>query len=331
MISPAPLHLVLGEPAHGVARYAVELADWLDAEVELDPDRVVAGQDVHLHVTDRLLGPDPGRLLDVVATLSRRCRLTLTLHDVPQPTDGALAFERRVATYRALVASASGWATNSHHEAALVHRWCRPATPGTVVPLPVIPLGQASAAIEPGTVGVFGYVYPGKGHRPVLDAIGLLRRRGVPARLVVLGGPARFHAHDLDALCERAEQLGVPTEITGRLPERDVAAALRSVDVPVVGHRNVSASGSLNSWLAAGRRPLVRTGTYAREMAALRPGTVSLFEHGRLVSALAAALADPARTWLEAGADVRPGPAETAEAYAGWWSETTAAVDAVSA
>jgi glycosyltransferase involved in cell wall biosynthesis len=298
----------------------VELAGWLGAEVVRDPADVRRGQRVHLHVTDRLLGSDPSALLDVVARLARRARLTLTLHDVPQPTDGARTFERRVATYRALVASADGWATNSDHEAALVHHWCRPATPGLVVPLPVIPAATPRARVEAGTVGLFGYVYPGKGHRPVLDAVGLLRRRGVPARVVVLGGAAAGHDRDLRALTERADALGVPIEVTGRLPEESVPAALRSVAVPVVGHRNVSASGSLNSWLAAGRRPLVRTGTYAREMAALRPGTTTLFEHGRLVSALATALAEPERTWLPAAVDLQPGPVETADAYRTWWS-----------
>ena len=52
---------------------------------------------------------------------------------------------------------------------------------------------------------------------------------------------------------------------------RDATDRLRRVGVGLVAHANLSASGSLNSWLAAGRRPLVRTSDYAHEMAALRP------------------------------------------------------------
>jgi hypothetical protein len=64
----------------------------------------------------------------------------------------------------------------------------------------------------------------------------------------------------------------------------------------------------------------VRDGGYVREVAALRPGTVTPFADGRLVAALAAAVADPASTWLPPGADLRPGPAETGEAYRSWWA-----------
>ncbi|WP_051706175.1 hypothetical protein [Nocardioides aequoreus] len=278
---------------------------------------------MHLHLTDRLLG-DPDELLRVVAGLVRRCRLSVTLHDVPQPTDGLAAFQRRRAVYQAVVAQAAGWVTSSEHERDLVARWCRPTTAGAVIPLPVRPappVPPSARVVEAGTVGVFGFYYPGKGHRPVLDALGLLRRRGVGARLVVLGGPAPGHDGDLAALAARADHLGVPLEVTGHLPEAEVLPALRAVAVPVLGHRNVSASGSLNSWLAAGRRPLVRVGTYTREMGRLRPGTTTPFESGRLVAPLAAALADPGRTWLDQGTDLRPGPRETVAAYRAWWAD----------
>jgi hypothetical protein len=92
------------------------------------------------------------------------------------------------------------------------------------------------------------------------------------------------------------------------------------VAVGVTAHRNVSASGSLNSWIAAGRRPLVRDGSYAREMAALRPGTLSLFDDATLVPRLDAALHRPTSTWTAPGADLGPRIGETAAAYRTWWA-----------
>ncbi len=321
--SDVPVSLLLGDPGHGVARYAGQVAEWAGAATATDAARLDAGRRVHLHLTDRVVADSPEAAADVVEALAGRVRLTVTLHDVPQPTDGA-SFERRVDCYRRVVAAADGWATNSAHEHAQVVRWCAPDHDGAVVPLPVVPFPAGSSRVvlpeEPSdVVGVFGFFYPGKGHAEVLEALEALRASGRAARLGVLGAPAPGHRRDLEDLVDQARRRGVPVDVTGSIPEADLPAALRSVAAAVVGHRNVSASGSLNSWLAAGRRPLVRTGSYAREMADLRPGSVSLFDDDDLTDALARALDDPASTWLPPDADLRPGPAETAEAYVAWW------------
>ncbi|MDT9595062.1 hypothetical protein RDV89_18385 [Nocardioides zeae] len=312
-----PVTLALGAPEHGVTRYALEVADWVGGLVALDPADLAPRSRVHLHVTDRVLADSPEAAAEVVRALGDRHRLSVTLHDVPQPTDGT-AFERRAACYRAAVAAAEGWAVSSQHERAGVERWCDPGTPGTVVPLPVIPFEQVGDPAPGGapSVGVFGFVYPGKGHAEAVDALAAL---AAPAALHVLGAAAPGHEADLDALVRDGRARSVPVHVSGRVPEAEVPAALRRVTVPVVGHRNVSASGSLNSWLAAGRRPLVRDGAYAREMAALRPGTLALYTDDELVDALAEALADPASTWLAPGTSVRPGPADVASAYRAWW------------
>lgn len=330
-LGSTPVHLVLGPPAHGVTRYAAQLADWSDAPVRRAVAEVVPGERVHLHLTDRVVAATPAAAADVVADLAARARLTVTLHDVPQPTDGS-AFERRAAAYRRVVAVAEGWVVSSAHERGAVERWCDPPTPGGVVPLPVVPLAHDSTdgdapATDPAAapaVGVFGFVYPGKGHAEVLAAVAGLRAAGRDVGAVFLGAPATGHEDDLAGLVRRADELGVPLTVTGAVPEEGLAAALRSVAAAVVGHRNVSASGSLNSWLAAGRRPLVRDGSYAREMAALRPGTLTTYRDEDLADALATALDaapdDPASTWLGPGADLRPGPAEVVAAYRAWWA-----------
>ncbi|MDN7119816.1 hypothetical protein INN71_00250 [Nocardioides sp. ChNu-153] len=321
-----PTHLVLGGPDHGVARCARDVAGRVGARVVTDAADLRPGERVHLHLTDRVVADDLDTAAREVEALAARVRLTVTLHDVPQPTDGR-AFDRRVDCYRRVVAAAGGWATNSEHERAGVEERCAPPTAGVVVPLPVVPApgGGAPTAAEVATaaadaaVAVFGFVYPGKGHAEALEAVAALRAGGREVTAAFLGAPAPGHAQDLDALVRRAADLGVPLRVTGAVPDDELVAALRGVAVAVVGHRNVSASGSLNSWLAAGRRPLVRDGAYAREMAGLRPGTVVTYRDDDLVPALAAALDDPAATWLAPGTDLRPGPDEVAAAYRAWW------------
>ena len=323
----APHHLLLGPDTHGVTRYAGEVADAARAPVVRDVAELVPGAAVHLHLTDRLLGRDPRDAAAAVEQLARRVRLTVTLHDVPQPTDGPV-FAARAEAYGRIVRASRAWATNSWHEHALVDRWIAAGARGTVIPLPVHatprPSGpsRAVAGLVPAepVVGVFGFVYPGKGHRQVVRAVAALRRAGTMASVRVLGDAAPGHADEVEALVRTSRERGVPVEVTGRVAEDDLVRALRDVSVGVTAHRNVSASGSLNSWIAAGRRPLVRDGSYAREMAALRPGTLNLFDDATLVPCLDAALRRSTSTWTSPSADLGPRLEETAAAYRAWWA-----------
>ncbi|HSF37876.1 MAG TPA: hypothetical protein VLA70_17250 [Nocardioides sp.] len=323
----APHHLLLGPDTHGVTRYAGEVADAARAPVVRDVAELVPGAAVHLHLTDRLLGRDPRDAAAAVEQLASRVRLTVTLHDVPQPTDGPV-FAARAEAYGRIVRASHAWATNSWHEHALVDRWIAAGARGTVIPLPVHatpgPPGPSRAVAGPvpaePVVGVFGFVYPGKGHRQVVRAVAALRRAGTMASVRVLGDAAPGHADEVEALLRTSRERGVPVEVTGRVAEDDLVRALRDVSVGVTAHRNVSASGSLNSWIAAGRRPLVRDGSYAREMAALRPGTLNLFDDATLVPCLDAALRRPTSTWTSPSADLGPRLEETAAAYRAWWA-----------
>jgi hypothetical protein len=319
----APHHLLLGLESHGVTRYAEAVARAAGAPVVRDVAHLDAGASVHLHLTDRLLGRDPAAAAAAVESLAQRVRLTLTLHDVPQPTDGPV-FEARAAAYGRFVRASHAWATNSWHEHALVGRWCDAQARGTVIPLAVPPAAAAEAeggrSVAAPVLGTFGFVYPGKGHRQVVRAAAALRRAGTPVRVRVLGGAAPGHADEVDQLLRTSRERGVPVEVTGRVPDADLVRALRRVAVPVVAHRNVSASGSLNSWIAAGRRPLVRDSAYAREMAELRPGTITIFDDGTLVPSLEAALLRPDTTWTPPGTDLGPRFEDTAAAYRAWWA-----------
>ncbi|GAA1938494.1 hypothetical protein [Nocardioides hwasunensis] len=318
-----PQHLLIGPDTHGVTRYAAEVAGAAGALVARDARLLTDGGLAHLHVTDRLISPDPTAAAELVELLARRVRLTVTLHDVPQPTDGP-RFRERTAAYERIVRASRAWATNSWHEHALIRRWCVADAHGAVIPLPiqgsVAPGPEVLGDTDAHVLGVFGFIYPGKGHRQVARAAAALRRGGLPVSVLVLGGAATGHAEEIDQLMSTSHDRGVPVEVAGRVPEDEVRGALRRVGVPVAAHRNISASGSVNSWIAAGRRPLVRDSAYAREMATLRPGTLTLFDDSTLVPRLQEAIRRPGSTWIEPGTDLGPRLEDTAAAYRSWWA-----------
>jgi glycosyltransferase involved in cell wall biosynthesis len=321
-----PRLLVSGDPRHGVVHYAADLRDAVAvAEPAARPAR---GGPAHVHFTDRLFGDSPPAAAEAFTDLARRSPLTVTLHDLPQESDGR-HHEARRRCYAAVAAASRGVVCNSRHELTLLRRCTdeRVLPPTTVIPLPVGPLrpvpeGAPGPRASRPDVAVLGFFYPGKGHADVADALRVLRgSTGAEATLTVLGGPSAGHEAELDDLVRRTREDGVAVEVTGYLPEADLLRRSRAAAVPVVAHRHVSASGSLNSWITAGRRPLVRAGGYASEMAELRPGTLTVYEPTGLAEAVAAALAEPATTWLAPDAVLSPGLAEVAAAYLRWWRE----------
>lgn len=290
-------HLLVGPPEHGVTRYARELADAAGTD---GPDVV------QVHFTDRLFGPtaeeSAAAFTARVAELGRP--VVVTLHDVP-PDDGSVLQQRRARAYAAVVGAAAGVVVNSDHEAARLARFssARPA----VVPLPVQPLAPGPVPPPDGQVVVLGFLYPGKGHEEALRAL----PPGVG--LTALGRPSDGHAD----LVEELAALG-PLTVTGYVPDDVLPARLRAASVPLAPHRHVSASGSIGSWLAAGRRPLVPDVPYTREVEARSPGT--LWRYDDLAPELARALAEPALTWLAPGTPVGPSWTATVEAYRAVWA-----------
>lgn len=325
-----PVHLVPDVPGHGVVRYAEQVAAAVGAPVRHELSEVDLGGSagVHLHVTDRLFGPTPEEAAETVLRVCALAPTTVTLHDVPQPGDGP-GFARRVAAYRSILRAARGWVVNSHHECRLVTRHTLLGEPGgAVIHLPVMGPHAATAPGRggpgrPAVVGVLGWLYPGKGHREVIEAVRALAASVGPVEVLAIGAASPGHADVVHQLSRQARDAGVGFSTTGYLDDRAVLEMLRTVDVAVAAHRNVSASGSLNSWLEAGRRPLVRESGYTREIAALRPGTVRLFRDDGLSAALAAALALPASTVLGPDATLAPRLSDVALAYRRWWGGLT--------
>ncbi len=316
-----PLHVVPADTGHGVARIARQVAGVVGAPVlgvaatmELAPTRV------HVHVTDRLFGDSAAAAAETLVVLARHHRTTVTLHDLPQPGDGA-AFAGRARAYAAVLAEVDGWVVSSHHEADLAATHLAPGSRPTVVPLPVLPVPTALAGParpaddQPAVVGVLGWVYPGKGHAEVVRACA-----GLPVVVRALGRTSPGHDDLLRELVALGVDHGVGFEATGWVPEDELTDQLAEVDVPVAAHRHVSASGSVNSWLAARRRPLVSTGAYAEEMARLRPGTLTLVADDDLAGAVRRALGDPASTRLADDVGTTPHLADTAAAYLAFWA-----------
>ncbi len=319
----APPVLLVHPGPHGVAVYARDIA----AEVVREdgrarvatPDALAAlspGTPVHAHVTDRLWGASPEEATHHVLALASRHPLTVTLHDVPQLSDGERNRPRRRAFYRAVIEASRGVAVNSAHERELLREEGVWNGPVGVVPLPVDAVPALAPAEHDDAVGVLGYFYPGKGHD---EALAAAAGAGIP-RLTVLGRASEGHAADLAGFVQRAADLGVAVEVTGWLDDAEMAARVARVAVPVIAHRHVSASGSLASWIGWGRRPLAARNRYVDEMAALRPGTLTVLDDVDLAPAIAAARLDPASTWH--GADPVPfGRADAARAYLRWWGE----------
>ncbi|CAB4903180.1 unannotated protein [freshwater metagenome] len=324
-------HVVVGDPTHGVARLALQLSAGLPRTVVAalagpdDARRAAAllpgpedAPALHLHVNDDLLGPTPAATLGALAAGRR---VAVTLHDVPQPGEGDARVARRVAVYRELAAAADLVVVCSEHERAGMRRAGSDAD--AVLPLPIDARLVPAAPQADATVGVLGWIHPGKGHAAVADALATLDR---PATLVALGGVARGHEGLDDELADRCARQGVGWRCTGYLHDMEQLRGASRVAVPVCPHRHVSASGSMGSWLSAGRRPLVVDGGYAREVAERNPGAIALVDD--LAAALGRALHDPASTVLSPGTRVgptTPGAAAAQAALLHGWARPTGA------
>jgi glycosyltransferase involved in cell wall biosynthesis len=321
-MTPLPWLVEIGDEKHGVARYAHQLASHLAAETGTDRAIAIAAlpgsgaAPVHVHFTDRLWATSPERAADRFEQLAATVAVSVTLHDIPQSSDGPVNQRRRAECYLRVVAAAAGIVCNSLHEAALLAEFCD-ATP-EVIPLPVdMQSAPLRSDVLDGDVAIVGYFYPGKGHREAVDAVARLGRSttGVTA----LGTASAGHEPDLAELISHAQAQGVQLVATGFLSDDSLARACRSASVPLAAHQHVSASGSLATWISAGRKPLIPNTRYSREMLALRPGTATLYEPPLLADAIAAALDNPDSTWLSSDASTGPDSVATARRYLAWW------------
>ena len=339
--SPHGRHLVVGPPGHGVVTHATRLGasdEDLRAVTVVVPAPggvVPAGLDaavpdggtVLLHVTDRLFGASPEEAAQVVSRLADRATLVLSLHDVPQPAEGADWYARRRRAYAQIARAATRLVVPSASEADLLAACLSPADRPevarrtTVIPLPVERrgAGPGGGRDEPrredagAELAILGFLYPGKGVEDAIDVAAALSSPGREVRVTNYGATAAGHADHADSLARYAAAVGVRFAVTGYLSETDLHAAALSGDVPLAPHRHISASGSVNTWIESGRRPLVRRSPYVTELDRRLPGVVTPTDD--LTSAVAGALADPGSTWLAPDVEVGPSWAQAAAAH----------------
>ena len=291
------VHVAPGPPGHGVVRHALALstlqaAAGLQTSVLRRLDPVGPADVVHLQFSDSLLTGGVTEAADAVRTWAGglRAPLVVTLHDVPGQDPDPARDLRRLTGYEVVRTLADAVVVSSPHELP-------GAGPGSLlVPLPVEPLaaaGPVPAWADRPTVGVLGFVYPGKGHAQVIEAVA---QHGAGTRVVVLGAASEGHADLLAELRGRARELDVDLVVTGSLSEADLHAAALAVTVPVAAYRTLGASGSVAAWHACGRRPVVTDSALVRDQ--LRRDPDSLLLTADLGPAVLRALRDPVSTWL---------------------------------
>ena len=322
------LHLVIGPHQHGVVRHAELVAtacgqDLRSYERVADVD-VPTGYDVvHVPFTEQLFGNSgPADAFEEVAAAvrARGAVLSVTLHDVPQG-DSALQVRRR-AVYQRVVMAAAGVVVSSWAELAHAEELDCPVGDGArtrrVIPLPVSdPAALDAPAGRPedwsgADVGVLGFVYPDRGYDAVLRAL----PEGVG--LVAIGRAADRHAELPAELAGLARSLGRSWEVTGFVPDEQLAARLAGIAVPVAPNEHCMASASIATWLAHRRRPLVPVSPYTCELSRAFPGTLTLYDPAdpqALADAIARARANPAGTWLPPGRRTGPSADEVAAEY----------------
>jgi hypothetical protein len=327
-------HVVVGPERHGVVTHARHLAEAYqpllavtrrvesaDALAAFDPH----GRPVLLPVTDRLLGATPEAAAEAVERASRTAPLVLALHDVPQPEEGADWFRRRREAYRRFVGAATRVVVASHSERRMLAGLLDPDEAARldrvarVVPLPIERVWTARPVASADEVAVLGFLYPGKGVEDVVDAVAA--RPGLPRVVTNYGAAAAGHEDHVATLVRYAADRGVEFRVTGYLDEDLLYRTLATAGIPVAPHRHVSASASVGTWVAAGRRPVVRDVGWFRELAARLPGTVTVATS--LPDALVAAAADPASTWLADDVEVGPPWRAAARAHVAVLEELT--------
>ena len=101
-------------------------------------------------------------------------------------------------------------------------------------------------------VTLLGFIYGRKGHKVLLEAI---PRLDPDVLVVYAGGPIAEREKTLRSVQARAAsmRLGDRLRITGWLSEEDLETWVAATDLAVLPFRDLSASGSLSTWIAAAR------------------------------------------------------------------------------
>ena len=227
-----------GPDEHGIVRYARRSA--IDAGArfvpapagEAAPEAIAAAAPpdevdvLHVHYSDQLFGRRCEEGPVVAGRLVERFDrpTVVTFHDVPGGS-GDERNARRAAAYRIVAALADDVlvasegerdhlrAAGVHHDIGVVPMSWEPLPPGGVAPL--------LAAVP--VVGVLGFIFPGKGHLDVVEAVSQL---DIPVEVWAIGRASDGHDELLDQLVDTAARRGVTLRVTGFVADEDLAALL---------------------------------------------------------------------------------------------------------
>lgn len=144
-------------------------------------------------------------------------------------------------------------------------------------------------------VTLLGFVYGRKGHRYAVEAVPFMPD---DAMMVYAGGPVAGRTYVYDLATAKAEELGLGDRfrITGYLSEEELETWIAATHLAILPFTDLSASGSLSSWIAAGKPMLVSDLPGFREYARRAPGALSFFsptEPQPLGSAISRLLSGP--------------------------------------
>jgi glycosyltransferase involved in cell wall biosynthesis len=143
------------------------------------------------------------------------------------------------------------------------------------------PIGerQQGLGLSGPVITLQGYLYPGKGHRILLDAVAQLAAEIPSATLVFAGGPSAGSESLQRSLETQAAELGLSDRlrITGYLDEATLIQYLQATDIAVCPFEKLSASGSIATWIALGKQPLASDLPQIRELNGLVAGAIETF------------------------------------------------------
>jgi glycosyltransferase involved in cell wall biosynthesis len=321
-------YLHVGRPGGGVRRYGEIIAAAAGLRNDLTVTEVVAG-DRHATRSDFRRAGRHLRHVDVVHaqwkprdwsgggsaalgallsfTLTTRRPLVITLHDVYPRTGLSERLVRPDAmALRWLGRVASVVVVHSREEEKRL-RGLVPSRKIRVVPhfvedriLSVTP-AEAKRALGLGDrtiVSLLGFITRRKGHNLLLDALALL-----PDRVVAIVAGSGIGGRDVrvEELREQARRNGLFDRVmfTGHMDESRLEMVLAATDVAVCPFDDVSASGSLSTWISVARPLVVSDLPGFREYDALSPGALRRFaprDSETLALAIRRALADTTGT-----------------------------------
>ncbi len=297
--------LHLGRAESGVRRYGQLIADEARTRdgltvTEVEAGRVDESSQQLAQVADELSACDVvlmqwnkrgwgkhGRALPRLMRFRRGYRgaLVVTMHDV---------FERQ--GFRARYAHPDVWGLRQLGRTAdrvVVHsqieverlRGIIPIDKMRVIPHFVesrqLPLSPTAARAKLGlgdrrVVTLLGFVYGRKGHRYAVEAVPFMPDDAI---MVYAGGPieGRTFVHDL--ALSKAEELGLGDRfrITGYLSEEEMGTWMAATHLAILPFTDLSASGSMSSWISSGKPMLVSDLPGTREYARRVPGALHFF------------------------------------------------------